>query len=96
MAFTRQEQALKVAAKFLTLVALAKESIKVPNIGFQRLGGKGDINSLRHLIFLLFPSFYHCTPSVNKLPLQRHIQVLSQVEREGIELPPPTNIDTCL
>lgn len=63
LAFTRQEQALQVAAKFLTLVALAQQGIKVPGIGFQRLGA-GAI-SMRFVISsssspLILPHYALC------------------------------------
>src|SRR5262249_47563279 len=36
-------------------MALAQQVLKVPGIGFQQLGSRGNLNSLRHLTFLLFP-----------------------------------------
>jgi len=39
------------------LIALLKEGIKLLRIGFQRLGRRGNIDSLCHLTSLLSPDF---------------------------------------
>jgi len=38
-----QEQTLRVSTKFFALVALLEQVVKVPRVGFQRLGRGGDL-----------------------------------------------------
>jgi len=66
MSFGGQKQALQVATKPFTLVALPQQVIKVPGIGFQRLGSRDNIDSLRHLTFLLSPYCITLSPLSTK------------------------------
>src|SRR6266852_4777416 len=66
LSFGGQKQALHVATKPFTLVALPQQVIKVPGIGFQRLGSWDNIDSLRHLTFLLSPYCITLSPLSTK------------------------------
>jgi hypothetical protein len=63
VALAWQKQTLHILAKSFALIALCEEGIKVPGVGFQRLWGRDDSSSFRHLTFLLSLYFTTLGPS---------------------------------